>query len=699
MIVEIGLCFALYSLGTKIYNDIVSDDLSDENDDIIDMVKDDKNNVFEKSSYSDEDVRRKEECPDDAEKEQQTYVNSSLASMGMFALSSLFGPLGLIPYFHGVIPYAKDVRKALIENKKINADVLFFMADILTLYSGSFFTAAFGLYLIHSGKLAVARAKDNSKKLVMHLFEELPAEVTVIDINGDEIITPLESLKKGDVIEIRASEVIPVDGMITQGMASIDQQALTGESRPSEKGVNDIVLANTIVIAGKVHVRVERSGFETTSCQVAQLLFNSVNFKSDIQLKGEEWADKMTLPMLVTAGIVLPALGPVPTAVFINGHIGVRIRLLGSLGTLKYISLASRQGVLVKDGRALEKLHLVDTILFDKTGTLTTGEPQVISVICAGHHKEETILGYAAAAEQKQTHPIAAAILKKAGERDLDVVPVHDAAYKIGYGITVQVDQKVIRVGSDRFFTDQKVMIPEKIREAQQISHKKGNIFVMVGINNAVAGAIELEPKVHEGMADLIANLKSQGIKHLAIVSGDHESPTKNLADTLGMDEYYYDVLPIDKAQIVENLQGEGRTVCFIGDGINDSMALKQADVSISLAGATTIAKDMAEIIFMDGNIASLDKLVALSVELDNNLKKSLKICLVPSVVNVAGAFLLNFDIMTALLINVGCNFAGMVNVMSPTPLASARENLEEIKDTKTDLENNMQITGNNTIQ
>lgn len=654
MIIELGLCFALYSLGAKIYKNIASNTLPGEDEDIIHMVKDEKTNVFEQDDTA------------GSEEKHQAYVNSSLTSMGMFAVSSLLGPLGLIPYFYGAIPYAKEVKKALVEDKKINADVLFFLADLLTLFVGNFFTAAFGLYLIHSGKLAVARAKDNSRKLVMHLFEELPAQVMVIDMNGHEIRTPLEALEKGDIIEVPTGAVIPVDGVITQGVASIDQQALTGESQPLEKGAGARVLANTIVIAGTIRIRVERSGFETTAYQVAQLLFNSVNFKSDVQLKGEEWADKMTLPMLVAAGIVLPVLGPVPTAVFINGHIGVRIRLLGPLGTLKHIRLASRQGVLVKDGRALEKLHLVDTILFDKTGTLTTGAPRVINIICADPYEEDTILGHAAIAEQKQTHPIARAILTAAGERKLTLLPVDDAAYTIGYGIRVQVGESLVHVGSDRFFQDQGLFIPKPIKTAQKRSLQKGNICVLVGINGRVAGAIELEPRLQDGMIDLVASLKARGIKHLAIVSGDRESGTKHLSHALGMDGYYYDVLPQDKARIVENLQDQGRTVCFVGDGINDAMALKQADVSISLAGATTIAKDMAEIIFMDGNIASLDQLVALSLELDKNLKKSLKICLVPSVVNVAGAFVLNFNIMTALLVNVGCNLAGMVNVLSP---------------------------------
>lgn len=688
MFIEAGLCYVLYSLGEKIFRNIAMeeplgeapDKPTQEDEHIINMVKNDEADAFEKESVS---LEPEAPLPDDPEKRYQMYVNSSLASMGLFALKPILGPLGFFPYFFGVIPYANDVKKALVEKKQVNADVLFFAADMLTLASGNLFTAAFGLYLIHSGKLAVARAKDNSQKMVMHLFEELPREVVVIGDQGQEILTPIEAVNKGDIIEVCPGQVVPVDGVITGGMASIDQHALTGESQPSEKGLNDVVLANTIVIAGTILVRVENSGLETTSHQVAQMLFNSVSFKSDVQLKGEEWADKMTLPMLLAAGIVLPTLGLVPTAVLINGHIGVRIRLLGPLGTLKHISLASQEGVLVKDGRALEKLHLVDTILFDKTGTLTTDEPEVVRVITAYQYKEETVLRYAAAAEQNQTHPIARAIVKKAGERQLDPLNIHDSKYKIGYGITVQIEDDLIRVGSDRFLLEEGLSIPRKIKQIQEESHNAGRIFILVGINNQVAGAIELQPTVQKGIKDLVCNLKAHGVDHLAIVSGDHKAPTKQLAKLLGMDDFFYEVLPQNKAKIVEDLQNQGRTVCFVGDGINDSMALKQADVSISLAGATTIAKDMAEIILMDGDISALDKLMTLSEKLDENLKRSLNICLVPSVVNIAGAFFLNFNILTSLLVNVGCNLVGMANVMPPSENLTAEAQLD--RDTKSE--------------
>lgn len=663
MIVELGLVYISYRFGRRMIKDLTSVDPA--------PVPEDDVNV--EAEVIEEEVHIVTQ--EDLEKQQELYVGSTLASMGLFTLGKfvpVIGPAGFIPYIYGMVPYVKDVKNAIVRDRKVNADVLFFMADILTLYSGSFFTAAFGLYLIHAGKMAVLKAKDSSQQLVMHLFEELPQMVMVVN-NGIEIETPLADIKKGDILAINAGEVIPVDGTITSGMASIDQHALTGESQPAEKGKGETVFANTIVLAGNIHIAVERSGFETTSYQVAEMLFNSVSFKSDIQLKGEEWADLMTLPMLGASIVALPFVGPVSTAVFINSHIGVRIRILAPMGTLKHISIVSQKGILVKDGRALEKLHLVDTVLFDKTGTLTTDEPEVINVVACTGYEENTVLGYAAAAERKQSHPIARAIIKKAVERNLELPEVHDSNYQIGYGISVQLGDEQIRVGSIRFLTEQGIPIPDEILAAQEEAHLKGNIFILVGIDDRIGGAIELQPTIHEGIRSLMRNLKDKGVK-LGIVSGDHKVPTEKLADELGMDHFYHDILPQNKADIVEKLQDEGKTVCFIGDGINDSIALKKADVSISLSGATTIAKDMSEIIFMDGNISPLDELFEVSEQLDENLKSSLRICLMPSAINLAGAVFLNFDILTSLLVNVGFNLYGMRNVMPPKKSAGEKE-------------------------
>jgi heavy metal translocating P-type ATPase len=591
---------------------------------------------------------------EDLERQQVRHLKGALASMGLFASKSFIPgavPLGMASYLYSAVPYMKNVEKALVRDKKVNVDVLFFVADALTLGTKSYFAAGLGLSMIHAGKYMVQKVKDDSAKMVTHLFKELPQTVWKL-VDGVEVEVPLADVRVDDRLIVTSGSVIPVDGVILEGVAQIDQRALTGEAQPAEKGKEDPVFANTIVIAGKILIRVSRSGSDTTSAQIAEMLLNSVSFKSGVQLKGERWADQMSLPMLVSAMALLPFIGPVSTAVFINSHIGARIRLIAPLTTLRHISEASMLGVLVKDGRALEQLCEVDTILFDKTGTLTTDQPEVIRVTPRNNHTVKEILAYAGTAERKLTHPIAKAILKRAMEEAVALYDIQDSNYTFGFGVSVTVDGKLIRVGSLRFFRQEGINIPADVLEKQEKSHSLGNTFILVGIDDQVGGTLELQPQIRPEAQEMIAQLRAFGIKHMGIVSGDDQAPTQKLAEDLGMDEYFYNVLPENKAKIVEALQAKGNVVCFIGDGINDTIALKKANVSMSIAGATSIAKDMAEIIFMDGSLNHLVATMELSKRLEINLRRSLILCLVPSFTNLCGAFLWNFNILTALLVN-----------------------------------------------
>lgn len=595
------------------------------------------------------------------EAQQLRYLRSALFSTGCFVIPGA-APLGMAAYLYSIIPYMRNVERSLVRDKKVNVDVLFFTADALTFGTSNFVAAAFGLTLIHHGRYMVGKARDDSAKMVAHLYREMPNAVWTI-VDGLEVETPLAEIQAGDLIVVNSGNVIPVDGVIEEGIAQIDQQALTGEAQPAEREAGEPVLANTIVLTGRLVIRVERSGADTTSAHVADMLLNAVSFKSGVQLQGERWADQAALPMLAAAGAVLPVVGPASTAVFINSHIGARILMFAPLTTLRHISEASKLGVLVKDGRALEQLADVDTILFDKTGTLTTGEPEVLRVTTLHQLSQRDILAYAATAERKLTHPIATAILKRAEAAQVEPFEIEDSQYHLGYGTSVIVNGETVRVGSVRFFQKEGFRVPETVLLMQQGAHAAGNTFIVVGIGKRIEGALELQPQVRPEARELMAQLRALGVNHLAIVSGDDEAPTQKLAHDLGMDEYFCNVLPEAKAQIVESLQAKGRVVCFIGDGINDSIALKKANVSMSINGATAIAKDMAEIIYMDGSLKHLVEVVELSRRLEVNLQRSLKLCLVPSALNIAGAFVFHFSILTSLLVNTACAAVGVSTV------------------------------------
>src|ERR1041385_2076472 len=253
------------------------------------------------------------------EKRQLRHLQGSLASMGFFAVRYFVPgalPLGLVTYLYNAIPTMKNVEEALVRDKKVNVDVLFFVADVLTFATANYFTAAFGLTMIHAGRYQVSKAKDDSAKMLTHLFRELPQSVWTL-VDGQEVEIPLADVRAGDLLIVTSGGVIPVDGVIQEGTAQIDQCALTGEAQPAEREKGDPVFANTIVLAGKLLIRVERSGADTTSALIAAMLLKSGSFKTGVQLKGERWADQMSLPMLASSMALLPFIGPTSTAVFI----------------------------------------------------------------------------------------------------------------------------------------------------------------------------------------------------------------------------------------------------------------------------------------------------------------------------------------------------------------------------------------------
>jgi Cu2+-exporting ATPase len=595
------------------------------------------------------------------------YRNVSLFSVGALTLRNfvpLAGPLGFVTYVYGLSPHLKGVEEHLRKNRSINVDTLFLLADVLALFTGSYIAAAVSLYLIQAGKYGVVLAKDNSRKHIRNLFRDLPVTVRRVRDDGAEEEIPLAEVRRGDVLVLHAGKVIPVDGVIIEGCAGVDQQALTGEAALAEKCPGDPVLANTALMNGRVLVRVEKSGAETTASQIAEIMLKSVDYKSEAQLRGETWANALTRPMFYSSLALLPFLGPVSTSVFINSHIGMRIRILAPMSTLKYISVASRRGLLVKDGRALEKYLEVDAVLFDKTGTLTSEEPEVSQVIAASDRSIAEVVRLAAIAEQKLAHPIARAVLNKARELGVSYPDIEDSCYSIGYGIRVESGGAVIRTGSLRYLEGEGIAVPERWHRLADESAQDGDSLIYIALDRRLAGALRLAPRTRLEMDGVIARLRSQGVTYMAVVSGDAEAPTRKLAEELGLDGWFAGVLPQRKAEIVAMLQAEGRTVCFVGDGINDSVALRQADVSVSLAGANTVAKDMAEIVLMDGHVGALGELGDISAELDKNLRESLEMSIAPGVINLLGAFVFNFNTLASLVINGSFGFLGALHAL-----------------------------------
>lgn len=573
-------------------------------------------------------------------------------------------PFNAALVIYTAMPSFKGMVK-VIKQKRVGVDILDSIITIMCLVGGSVFAAALMTWCLSLGRNILNKTADDSKKLLIEIFGKQPRFVWLYK-KGQEVEIPLSQLKLGNIIVINTGETVPIDGEVVDGTAMIDQHILTGESAPVEKTKGDKVFASTILLAGKVFVKVTQTGDETTTAKIKQILIKTAGYKVAAQSRGEKLADKAVLPTLGMSYIGYAVSGFDASLAIINCDYGTGIRMAAPLALLSTLALCAREGILVKEGKALEQLPEIDTFLFDKTGTLTKGVPEVDDIIGADGVGKNEILMYAAIAEEKFTHPIARAILEKSKELNMKLPQRDETKYHVGYGITVGINKKIVKVGSARFMKMEGIHIPHSIEKEMEITQKDGGSMVMVSINEKLAGAIQLRTSTRPEAHDLIQGLRKRRIKELVLISGDHEQPTKKLAEMLGMDRYFAEVLPQDKGNYVKLLQKEKKKVAFVGDGINDSIALKRADVSISLRGAASIATDTAQIVFMQDSLAKLNRLMDISYDLKKLVNQSWSMIVIPNTICIAGALFGVFGLTSSLIFNNGANFLATINGTRP---------------------------------
>jgi heavy metal translocating P-type ATPase len=574
----------------------------------------------------------------------------ALAAVSRFLVPGL-APLSAAVFLYSVIPSFKNAYRVLVQERRLGVDVLDAIVVLSCLGTGQILAGTVLGFTLGVARKLVERTQDNSKKTLLNVFGKQPRFVW-LEIGGVEVETPLDRLKVDDIIVVHTGEAVPVDGDVVEGMAMVDQHTLTGESAPVEKIAGDRMLASTTLIAGKVRVRVTSAGADTTSAKLARILSDTAGYKLRSQSKGEELADRAVAPTLALGALGLATVGANGAAAVVNCDLGTGIRMAAPIAMLSSLTLSAEHGILVKDGRALELLHGVDTFLFDKTGTLTRERPEVGRVLTYARYSDTQILEWTAAAESRFSHPIAKAILDRFKTLGRALPTIDDSKYHVGYGISVGVDGHTVRVGSARFMKHEGIALPPEVLREMDAAHDEGNSLVMVAVDDALGGAIELRAAERPEARAVISGLRARGAKHLAIISGDHEQPTRRLAGRLGMDRHFSEVLPQDKAKYVELLQKEGSTVCFIGDGVNDSIALKKANVSISLRGASSVATDVAQVVFMEDNLSKLLQLHDVSRDLHRNIRTSWGLILVPNLLCVAGAFVAGFGVMHSMVFN-----------------------------------------------
>lgn len=442
---------------------------------------------------------------------------------------------------------------------------------------------------------------------------------------------------------------------------------LTGEAQPVEKGPGDNVFAATVVLMGKLYLKVDKIGADTMAAQIGKILKNTSDFASSVQLRGKEISDKFAAPTLGLGCVAAVFVGPSAGLAVLLSGVGYSMRILGPLSVLNKLLLAAEHGILIKDGRALERIGAVDTVVFDKTGTLTLQQPYLAAVHTYSDISADDLLTYAAAAESRQTHPIAKAILRAADERGLAVppTPIDAASYEAGYGIKVSLFGNMIDVGSRRYLEICAVPLSMESERLTEIAHGSGASLVYVAINGILAGVLELRTSIRPEAKRIVRELGQRGLT-LYIISGDHHRATWHLAEELGIEDYFAETLPENKADHITRLQSNNRRVCFVADGINDAIALKTAHVSVSLKGASTAVTHTAQVILMDESLTELTRLFSLADAFERNMKRNLLTSVVPGAVVIGGAFTGLVGFASAMALTSIGSFTGVVNSTYP---------------------------------
>ncbi|MEK7989985.1 MAG: heavy metal translocating P-type ATPase [Thiotrichaceae bacterium] len=636
-------------IATELYHQLQKKEILIKNDDQHDIVKCQNTTALSKHTTQDSEVDQ--------------YLKISSISVGLFVVGYFIPPvklLAIVAASYATVPILDNARQSIV-NTELKNDLLIAIVSTGCFALGQFGTAGLAAWFYHLGDKMVEKTQNHSEEELSLIFGQQPKQVWLLK-DKVEIEVSLEVVQVNDIIVVHTGSAIPIDGVIVKGTSTIDQHVLTGESMPVERGVGELVFASTLVLSGEIWVKVEHTGKDTNIAKISQILADSVEFKTGLQTRAEQWADNAAKPLLIVGGAFLPIVGAPAAMTILYSSPGSDIKVLASLQTLKHLSLAYQKGILVKDGRALETLLKVDTVLFDKTGTLTSDQPEVTELISCAGFTETEVLRYAAATEQKLGHPIARAIIDKANALELSLPKIENAHYQMGYGLSVEIEQQVVKVGSQRFMVMEDIEIPDIIQQMQAHCDTEGYSLVMLAVDEQIKGALKLQSQIRTEAQQVIHSLRDLGIEHIAIVSGDRQQPTEKLAHLLGMDNYYYDCLPQDKSKLIEELQQQGKTICFVGDGINDAIAMKTADVSISMLGATSIATDTAQIVLMDAGLSHLPYLFEISRQLDKKMKQTLLLCTTYGVSNFLGAAVFHFTILYSFVIGTVEYTVGVMN-------------------------------------
>ena len=506
--------------------------------------------------------------------------------------------------WHGICTLAKG---------KIEVPVLDATSIGVSIFRQDFGTAGSIMFLLGIGEIL---EEWTHKKSVDDLARSMSLHISKVWLvtEEQEVLVSTSDIKAGDLVRVHMGNVIPFDGTIVSGEGMVNQASMTGESVPVAKTTDASVFAGTVLEEGELTIRVKQSNGNSKFDQIVSMIEESEKLKSSLEGKAEHLADKLVPYTLLGTGITYLWTKNVTKALSVlMVDFSCALKLAMPISVLSAIKEASTYNITVKGGKYLEAMSEADTIVFDKTGTLTKAQPTVVDIVSFNDMGSDELLRIAACLEEHFPHSMAKAVVTAAKEKNLVHEELHSKVeYIVAHGISSTIEGKSVIIGSSHFvFEDEKCTIPEgKEKLYEQLPGEYSHLYM--AINRKLAAVVCIEDPLREEAQRVIAKLKSKGIK-VVMMTGDSDRTAKVIASKVGVDEYFSEVLPEDKASFIEKEKADGRKVIMIGDGINDSPALSASDIGIAISDGAEIAREIADVTIGADNLEEIVVLKNLS--------------------------------------------------------------------------------------
>jgi len=487
--------------------------------------------------------------------------------------------------------------------------------------------------LVLLGQLMELGARERTGSAIRALLDLAPKTARVIREDGQEEEIPLEDVRLGDHLRVRPGDKVPVDGVVVEGRSSIDESMLSGEPVPVEKVEGDDVTGATVNGTGSLVIEARRVGADTMLSQIVEMVANAQRSRAPIQKLADSVAGTfvpVVIGIAILAFIAWSVWGPAPALAYglVSAVAVLIIACPCALGLATPMSImtatgrGAQVGVLIKNAEALERFADVDTLIVDKTGTLTVGKPKLVAVLPEAGHDEAEVLRLAASLERGSEHPLAEAIVSGAEERGIALAKAEEFEAITGKGVKGVVDGKPVALGNAKLIADMG-LDGGRLAEAGNARRDEGETVMFVIIESDIAGLVSVADPVKPTTTDALVALHAEGF-HIIMATGDNERTAKAVASKLGIDEIRADVMPADKARIVQELQSAGRKVAMAGDGVNDAPALAQADVGIAMGTGADVAIESAGFTLVKGDLNGIVRARRLSRATMRNIKQNL---------------------------------------------------------------------------